>query len=168
MEILGILFFWFVIIVAFLSIPFGFAGTFVIVADVLVYALIHHFVPFTWLFLVILLSIAILVEIIESLLGALMAKQFGGSKWSMLGALVGGILGAIWATPLLPLVGTVIGGFLGAFLGAVLVEYLFNKNWHNAFKAGTGALLGSIGAKGLKIVAALIMILMIIIRLKQG
>lgn len=168
MESLGILFFWFVIVLAFLSIPFGFAGTFIIVADVLIYGLIRHFSDFSWWFVVILLGIAILLEVIESLLGAVMARQFGGSRWSMIGAISGGILGAIWATPLMPLLGTVIGGFVGAFSGSVIVEYLVNKNWNRALSTGTGALLGSIGAKGLKIIAALIMILMIIIELKRG
>lgn len=168
MAVFGMILFWLFIAIGFFSIPFGIAGTFILVADVALYQVLSQTSPFSWAFIALLLGIAVLIEVIEGILGSIMARQFGGSKWSMVGAGVGGILGAIWATPLFPVVGTLIGGIVGAFLGTLLVEYVNKRNWHQAFKAGTGALIGAVSAKGLKIVAALIMILMIVIQMKQG
>ena len=100
MEVVGMIFFWIFLLLGIAVIPFGIAGTFIIVADAFIYGLITGFdhkitLPFVGL----LLAIAILVELIEELLSGIMAKKFGGSKWAMVGAIAGGFFGAVIGTP---------------------------------------------------------------------
>ena len=161
MEVVGMIFFWIVLIVGVAIIPFGVAGTFIIVADALVYGLITKFDEITLPFIGLLLAIALGVELIEELLSAFMAKRFGGSKWAMIGAFVGGFVGAIIGTPITPVIGTLLGGFFGAFFGATLLEWLHTSDLEHSAKAGIGAFFGAVGGKVTKILVAIIMVIMI-------
>ena len=142
-------------------IPFGIAGTFIIVVDALIYGLATGFDKFTLTFVGLLLGMAVVVELIEAVLGAYMAKKFGGSKYAMAGAVVGGILGAIVGTPMAPVVGTLLGGFFGAFTGATLLEWLHTSDFQKSAMVGMGAFFGAVGGKITKIMVALIMVVMI-------
>lgn len=153
--------FWLFLIVGVAVIPFGIAGTFIIVADALVYGLATGFDEITLPFVGILLGMALAVELIEELLSALMAKRFGGSKYAMIGAILGGFFGAIMGTPVAPILGTLLGGFLGAFLGATLLEWLHTSDLRNSVKVGIGAFFGAVGGKITKILVAVIMVIMI-------
>jgi len=161
MEIVGMIFFWIFLIIGIIIIPFGIAGTFIIVADALIYALITGFDKITISFLAILLGIAVLMEIIEASFGAVLARKYGGSKWAMTGAVVGGFLGAVLGTPVTPVIGTVIGAFLGAFIGAALLHGLSTDKWDEALRVGLGAFFGAVSGKVSKIIAAIIMVVMI-------
>ena len=160
-EILGMIIFWLFLIVGVAVIPFGIAGTFIIVADALIYGLITGFDKITLPFVGILLGMALAVELIEELLSAFMAKRFGGSKYAMIGAVVGGFFGAIVGTPVTPVFGTLLGCFLGAFLGAMLLEWLHTSDFQNAIKVGIGAFFGAVGGKVTKILVAIIMVIMV-------
>ena len=164
MEILGMIIFWIFLIVGVVIIPFGVAGTFIIVADALVYGLITGFDRITLPFIGLLLAMALFVELVEALLGAVLAKKFGGSKWGMTGAIIGGTVGAIIGTPITPVLGTLLGGFIGAFIGALSLEWLHTSDLHNALKVGFGAFLGALGGKVTKIVVAIIMVIMVGVR----
>ncbi|MFH1941052.1 MAG: DUF456 domain-containing protein, partial [bacterium] len=118
MEVVGMFFFWLVLLIGVVLIPFGMAGTFLIVADAFVYGLVSGFEEITLPFLGLLLAIAVAVEFMEELLSAAMAKKFGGSKWAMVGAVAGGFIGAVVGTLAAPVLGTLLGGFFGAFCGA--------------------------------------------------
>ena len=161
MATVGIVLFWLVLLAGVIVIPFGVAGTFVIVADALVYGLLTGFEKITLPFVGVLLAIALAVELVEALLGALMAKKFGGSKWAMTGAVVGGFVGAVVGTPVTPVLGTLLGGFFGAFAGAMVFEWLHTSDWQQSARAGLGAFFGAVGGKVTKIVAAAIMVVMI-------
>ena len=161
MEIVGMIIFWSFLIIGVALIPFGIAGTFVIVVDALIYGLATGFDKFTLPFVGLLLGMAVAVELIEAVLGAYMAKKFGGSKYAMTGAVVGGILGAIVGTPMAPVVGTLLGGFFGAFTGATLLEWLHTSDFQKSAKVGIGAFFGAVGGKITKIMVALIMVVMI-------
>jgi uncharacterized protein YqgC (DUF456 family) len=160
-EIIGLIFFWIFLFIGIAIIPFGIAGTFVIVVDALIYGLATHFDKITLPFVGLLLGMAVAVELIEGILGAYMAKKFGGSKYAMAGAIVGGILGAIVGTPMAPVVGTLLGGFFGAFTGATLLEWLHTSDFQKSVKVGMGAFFGAVGGKITKIVVAVIMVVMI-------
>ena len=164
MEILGMIVFWIFLIAGVVIIPFGVAGTFIIVADALVYGLITGFERITLPFVGLLLAMALFVELIEALLGAVLAKRFGGSKWGMTGAIIGGTVGAIIGTPITPVLGTLLGGFIGAFIGAMSLEWFHTSDPHNALKVGFGAFLGALGGKVTKIVVAIIMVIMVGVR----
>jgi len=153
--------FWLVMLAGVAIIPFGIPGTFVIVANALVYAWLTDFVAISWGFLALLLGIAVLAEVVEFFLGAATAGKYGASKVGMLGAMVGGIVGAIWATPILPLIGTLIGAFAGAFAGAALFEYLATRDFDKSLRVGFGAFLGSVGGKLTKIAVAVAMAVMV-------
>jgi uncharacterized protein YqgC (DUF456 family) len=161
MEVVGMIFFWLVLLVGVAVIPFGLAGTFIIVVDAFVYGLVTGFGKITLPFVGFLLLIALGVEFIEELLSAYMAKKFGGSKWAMAGAIAGGLLGAIVGTPITPVIGTLLGGFIGAFLGAMLLEWVHTWDLQNSIKVGVGAFFGAVGGKVAKIVVAVVMVIMI-------
>lgn len=164
MEIFGLVVFCLFLLIGVCIIPFGIAGTFIIVADALVYGLLTGFEKITLPFVGLLLGIAITVELVEELLSGVMAKRFGGSKWAMIGAVGGGILGAIMGTPITPVLGTLLGGFLGAFLGATILEWLHTNDGNRAVRAGIGAFFGAVGGKVTKIFVAVIMVIMSCVR----
>ncbi len=161
LEILGHVVFWLVMVLGVAVIPFGVPGTFVIVADALVYGWLTEFNEITWSFLGILLAIAVAAEVVEFVLGAATAGKYGASKTGMLGAIVGGFFGAIWATAILPFIGTIIGAFVGAFVGAALFEYGVSRDWDKSLRVGFGAFLGSLGGKLTKIAAGVAMVVMV-------
>jgi uncharacterized protein len=91
-------------------------------------------------------AFAVLGEILETALAGYGAKRFGGSKGSMVAALVGCMAGAVAGTPLFPVVGTLFGACAGAFIGAAVYEYLQqDKEIHAALWTGLGAAAGKIG-----------------------
>ena len=164
MEVIGMLLFWLGLLLGIVLIPFGIAGTFIIVADVFIYGLITGFSQISLPFVGMLLGIAIGVELIEELLSGIMAKRFGGSKWSVIGAIIGGLIGAVVGTPVTPILGTLLGGFFGAFLGAMILEWLHTSDFSRAFKVGIGAFFGALGGKITKIVVAILMVVLIGVR----
>lgn len=161
LEILGHALFWTVMVVSVLVIPLGVPGTFVIVANSLVYAWLTGFAELTWGTVGLLLLIALVVEGLEFFIGAAAAGKYGGSRKAMVGAVLGGFVGAIWATPIVPLLGTLIGAFAGAFAGAALFEYFHSKDLDKSLRVGFGAFLGAVGGKLTKIAAATAMVVMV-------
>ncbi len=153
------------LIVGVIVIPFGLPGTFIIVAEVFLYGWIDKFQQFPISFPGLLLLIAILAEVIEEGLGALMARRFGGSKWGMIGAIAGGFAGAVLGTPVTPVIGTFIGALLGAFLGATLLEWIRTQQIQEAVQVGLGAFLGALGGKFTKIMIAVLMVVLTCIRI---
>lgn len=165
MEIVGLIFFILFLVAGVVVIPFGVAGTFIIVADALVYGLVTEFEVITLPFIGILLGLALFVELIEAVLGAVMASRFGGSKVGMAGAVTGGFFGALLGTPVTPVLGTLLGGLIGAFIGAALFEYVKHPEWRSAFKVGWGAFLGALGGKMTKLFVAVLMVVITIMRI---
>jgi uncharacterized protein YqgC (DUF456 family) len=161
MEILGMIAFWLFLLIGILAIPFGLPGTFIIAADALVYSLITHFEKMSLPFIGILFAIAVVLEIIEALFGALMARKFGGSKWGIVGAVVGVLPGALIGTPIIPILGTLIGAFCGAFAGASLLEWIHTSDLRHSLNVGLGAFFGAVGGKMTKILIAIVMVIMI-------
>ncbi len=77
-------------------------------------------------------------------------KRYGGSRYSILGALVGLVGGVLTLGPL--------GIIVGPFLGAVLVELISGRPLKNSFIAGFGTILGFFGGTVIKIIIEIIMI----------
>ncbi len=125
-----------------IAIPLGLSGNFIILGVAVMVGLVTKFSLISVWAVVIMAGLVVLGELIESVLGSLMARRYGASKWGMLGAFVGGIVGAIAATPIFPIIGSIIGSFLGAAVGAVLFEYIHLRKIHSSMPAGWGALLG--------------------------
>lgn len=157
----GHLLFWLVMVAGVFIIPMGLPGTFLIVLNAFVFAVVTHFTQISWGFLGILFFIAVLLEGFEFLIGAATAGKYGASKKGMLGAIIGGFVGAVWGTPVMPVIGTLLGAFLGSFAGAALFEYLATRELEKSLHVGFGAFLGSVGGKLMKIAAAVAMVVMI-------
>ncbi len=134
----------------------GLFGNWIILAAMVVAWIATGFVHFGWLGIGLMLALAILGEVLETIAAGYGAKRFGGSKGSMLAALAGCLGGAILFTPLIPvpLVGTLIGACIGAFLGAALWEYVrHEKKPGEALWTGLGAAIGKVAGLFVKTLA---------------
>ena len=80
MEIAGMILFVLILTAGVVVIPFGIAGTFIIVGAVTGYGLLTGFEQVSPQFCGLLLGLALAVELIEALLGAVLASRFGGSN----------------------------------------------------------------------------------------
>jgi len=153
--------YWILLIFAVFSIVFSLPGTFLIVIFNIIYQLVDDIAGINWRLIAILLGISIFLELAEYGITAWSSKKYGASKAGIAGAIIGSIGGAVVGTGLFPLIGSLIGAFIGAFLGAYFVELLRTGNNHLAFQAGYGAFTGSVGAKLIKLVGAVTMLVMI-------
>jgi len=97
----------------------GLSGNFIIVGLGLIHALVTGFDPISWQLLLLLLGLAILGEVVESLLGVVYVARKGATRYGVLGAFLGGLAGAAAGSGVVPVIGTVVGSFVGAFAGAV-------------------------------------------------
>ena len=133
-----------------IAIPLGLSGNFILVGIALVVALATAFEAVPLVALLVMLAGAIVGEIVEALLGSLMARRYGASKWGMIGAYVGGILGAILGTPIFPVAGTILGSFLGAAALAIAFEWVHRRQLRQSMAPGWGAILGKLASSFLK------------------
>ena len=95
--------------------------------------------------LIILLSLSLLGEIIEFLLGVIVAKKSKASNLAIASSFLFGIIGAVLGAPFFLGIGAVIGSFIGAFIGAFIVELFKIKYTRQAISAAWGTLLGKMG-----------------------
>lgn len=144
----------------------GLFGSWIIFGAAVIAYVATGFGSFSLVGLAVLLGLAILAEILETLAAGYGAKRFGGGKGAILAAIVGCIVGAIVGTPFLFLIGTIIGACLGAFVGAGLYEFIvMEKELHVAARTGFGAALGKVGGILAKFMVALAMVLVIVLDL---
>lgn len=125
----------------------GLFGNWIILAAMVIAWIVLGFAPFGWVGIGLMLALAVLGEILETVAAGFGAKKFGGSKGSMVAALVGCLGGAVLFTPIIPvpLVGTLIGACIGAFVGAALWEYIrHEKKPGEALWTGLGAAIGKV------------------------
>ena len=98
------------------------------------------------------LALTVAVSVIDYFLPAWMTRRFGGSRAGAIGATVGGFAGFCLFPPL--------GIVLGPFFGAVLGELLHDKSDPGkALLVGIGSFLSFIVGTGIKLVAAVGMLL---------
>src|SRR5437660_2212662 len=101
-------------ILGLLLVPLGLPGLWVMVAGIVGYGWLTDFRSVGVATIGAVLGLAFLGEIVEWWLGFRLARAFGGSRRSALGAPVGGIVGAMLGASG-PIVGRVRGGVLAAF-----------------------------------------------------
>ena len=114
--------------------------------------LLLHFskyAEFSFEFLLLFGSIAVIVTILDYIVPVWGTKKFGGSKKGMWGAAIGLVIGIFFFPPL--------GIIIGPFAGAVIGEAIGGKKSAEAFRAGLGSLMGLMMGVGLKLVASLLM-----------
>ena len=147
-----------------LLIPLGLGGTFVILGVGVVTGFITEFSRVEWLTLVILAILAVIGEIIESILGIFTVRKFGASRAAMFGTFFGGLVGGAAGTGLMPVIGSLIGAFVGAFLGAVLGEFLHRRKLEPSLRAGWAAFVGRVIATAVKFEIGVLMIIILVWR----
>ena len=103
------------------------------------------------------IALAAVAELAEWLIVHSMNLRYGGSPRAFWGAIGGGILGVLVGAPI-PIVGSVVAGFLGSFLGAALVTYLELRDIGAARRVGWGVLLARTLSVGLKVAAAVVIL----------
>ena len=160
LEAVGLTIFFIVLFIGIFSIIFGFPGTFLILGDVVVYALITGFEKIGYKVIIGLVLISLLAETVDFLIGVAGARRYGSSKTGVVLSVVGGIIGVVFMAPLLFGLGAVIGAFFGGFAGAFLGDYLERRKLKPAFRAGYGALIGR--AAGVLVKGSLAIVMIVI------
>ncbi len=123
---------------------FQLPGTWLILVAAAGYDWYYDFGRIGWIWLAILVAIAVAAEIFDGLAGALMAKRAGASRQAMFGALLGGFIGMIALTIPIPIIGTILGGIVGCFVGAVVGELSVREGYAAGAKVGISAVVGRI------------------------
>jgi hypothetical protein len=103
-------------------------GTWLILAAAVGYDWYHDFAPLGWKGLAALAGVALIAEVLDSLLAVLGARRAGASRRAAVGALLGGFLGMFLLSLPMPLIGTIIGGLLGCFAGAFIAELTHSRH----------------------------------------
>lgn len=156
LQHIGLVLFYIILFVFYLTIFFGVPGGWVALAAMVIYDAVTGFSSVGILLLVVMLAIGVLGEIVESFLGLVYVAQKGATRWGVLGAFVGGIAGAIGGSFVFPFVGSVVLGLFGAFAGAVLFEYLYYRSMDHALKTGFFAFIGKLAAMLVKFALGLV------------
>ncbi len=104
--------------------------------------------------LIVLVSLAVLGEIVEFVAGAVGASRAGSSRAGALAALAGGLIGGIAGTFLIPIpvVGSLVGAAGGAGIGAWGIELSGGKSLDASLLIGLGAGLGRLAGTVAKLV----------------
>jgi uncharacterized protein YqgC (DUF456 family) len=154
----------FLIIIAFLLVILGVAGSFLpIIPGPLtgwLGLLVLHFtegVEMSLSFLIISFIVALFIFILDYIIPAIGTKRFGGSKAGMIGTTLGLLVGLLSPIPF----GIIIGPFVGALIGEMIHRNDFNK----ATKAAFGSFLGFIASTFLKFIVALIFLGFFLVKL---
>lgn len=148
----------------------GMPGNWLIVAAAALYSwLVPDSSPHDigWLVVAVLLGLACLGELLESVAGALGAARAGGSKrgalLSLIGSILGGVAGVFVGTPI-PVVGQVAAALLlagvGALAGAMLGEIWKGRTMHQSWRVGQAAFWGRLlGTLAKSLVASVMIVL---------
>jgi len=142
----------------------GLSGNFVIVGLALLHALATGFAPLTWPFLLLLLGLALLGEVVETVIGTFYVARKGATRHGVLGAFAGGLAGAVAGGAAVPVLGAVAGGFLGSFLGAVTGQYLHERRLAPSLRVGWHAFAGKTLASLFKVAISAAMIALILMK----
>lgn len=143
-------------VIALLAIPFGLPGLWVMVG-VVAGGLAAGEVSLG-IFLV-LLALAVGAELAEWISVDRLGRRFGGTSKTFWGAIIGGAVGVVVGAPV-PVAGSLVGAFLGTLGGAIGATWLETRQMRGSIRAGWGALLGRAVAVGVKIFAALVILVL--------
>ena len=109
----------------------------------------------SWTVLGILAGLTVLTYAIDFLSGYFGAKYFGATRWAMFGAMIGAVVGIFFG---------LIGLLVGPVIGAVAGEFIAGKQLIDAGRAGWGSLLGNLAGIFGKLIIALVMIAIFVMR----
>ena len=115
--------------------PFAYAGLWIAQATDLV--------DFTWQTLLIWGIVTVVVSVLDYVVPAWGTKQFGGTKWGVVGSTIGVFVGLAFGA-----VGVIVGPLLGAIIG----ELLGGKQVSAALRAGWGSFIGILFGTVIKLI----------------
>lgn len=124
-------------------------------AAMLIYGIIEGFASIDAVFLVVTLAVVIATEVADYFARAWGARRFGASKAGAVGAVAGSIIGLFF----LPL-----GLILGPFLGVFIAELMAGRSTTESIRAGWGGLIGTLGSMAVKLVVAITMTIVFVVR----
>ena len=124
-----------------------------------VYAAVSHFQFVTVKVVVVLLGLALVAEIIDTLSAGAGAKRAGASRRGLIGAVIGGLVGALFFSLPIPVIGTVAGLCIGTFAGALIAELTAGKEMGQSMLIGVGAVKGRLLGILFKLMFGCVMIL---------
>lgn len=109
--------------------------------------------------------IAVIGEILEFISGAAGTKAAGGSKKTMVAAIIGAVIGAVIGTIIIPIpiLGTLLGSALGAALAVLIVERKAGTEFKKSIRTATGAGMGQFVGLGAKFIAGVIIWIIFVI-----
>ncbi len=90
----------------------------------------------------IVVSIAIVAEVLELLMSVFTAKKVGASRKAAWGGFIGGLAGMVLLSVPIPVIGIVLGSLFGCFLGAAIGELLARKKIAQGAKVGLFSAIG--------------------------
>jgi len=134
-------------------------GAPLILLGAFIYAWHTDFVVITLGTLIVLLILTLFSQALDYVASVIGAKKFGGSRWGMGGAFLGGIIGLF--------LGGILGIIIGPFLGALIFELIHGRGMTASFKIGLGTLVGFLGGALGKVVIAMIMIGIFLIKIME-
>ena len=117
------------------GVPIAYAGLWI--------AQITERVDFTWQTLLIWGIVTIVVTVLDYVVPAWGTKQFGGTKWGVVGSTIGVFAGLFFGA---------VGVIAGPLVGAVLGELLGGKQVAEAIRAGWGSFVGLLFGTILKLI----------------
>lgn len=150
------------LITAIFLIPFNIPGNVIIAGLHLLYMWAFGDI-INWQLFAQLAILAGVSELIEFVVTVKSTQKYGGSRCSMVGAIIGSIVGAIAGSGVLLLIGTLLGAMFGAYLGSFIVAYLEHQDLEKAKRTGLGAFTGVAGGKITKTILGIIMLVLIAI-----
>ena len=126
----------------------GLPGTPIVLAAAILHRLYFGAASAGNLALAVLMLLALFSMLLDYLATIYGAKRMGATWRGLLGAFLGGIVGMFFSLP---------GLILGPFIGAILLELIGGRKSGEAFRAGTGTLVGLIAGTLGKIACCLAM-----------
>ncbi len=134
-------------------------GPLLILVGAFIYAVATDFAVIGGGRLVLLAVLAALGYLLSHFAGALGARQYGGSGWAVLGAIVGAFVGIVMGP---------LGLIVGPALGAVVFELVASGELEKSVRSGLGALLGIIAGAIAHLSLAVMMIALFLWWLWRG
>ncbi len=108
------------------------------------------------------LGLAVLAEILEFLMSAMITRRAGGSRKAAWGSLIGGFAGLLFFSIPLPIIGSIIGALLGCFLGAAIGELSVQGSLAHGTRVGISAAIGFAMGTATKVALAFIISIIVV------
>lgn len=146
----------------------GLPGNWIVLGMIAVWKLIDPWgsaLGLTWLFIVVMVLIAIVGELLEWAIQIRFGRRYGSTTKGDIGGIIGSIIGAIVLLPLFFGLGAVIGALVGAYLGTLVMELAQSRQAGESHKAAWGATMGRSLGMAMKLGLGIAILFMSLLRM---